>query len=63
MALYDAVRWQDRRDAIVTELKEIAEGNSGDPEIDHRDADKLLLALIDDEEVTRIFDAIRKWYS
>lgn len=34
-----------------------------DPEIAHREADMLLLAYINDPEITNAFDAIEKWYA
>lgn len=34
-----------------------------DPEADHIEADKLLLAFIDDGEVAAAFEAIAKWYA
>jgi hypothetical protein len=35
----------------------------GDQEINHAEADKLLLLFINDAEVTAAFDAIEKWYA
>lgn len=43
-------------------LKEIKQ-LGGDEEIDHMDADELLLAYINDKEVSETFDSIGKWYA
>ena len=37
--------------------------NYDDPEGDHRDADKALLAYINDVEITTAFNNIKKWYA
>jgi hypothetical protein len=37
--------------------------DSGDPEIAHFDADKVLLLLIDDKQIREAFEAIDKWYA
>ena len=37
--------------------------NTDDSERDHIKADQLLLAYINDPEITEVFDAIEKWYS
>ena len=37
--------------------------NNRDAEKDHWDADKLLLEFIDDEDVSREYNKIDKWYS
>lgn len=34
-----------------------------DPERDHEEADELLLAFIDDPNVTEAFERIDKWYA
>ena len=47
---------------LILALKEIVE-NSGDIEADHCKADDLLLAYINDPEVTAAFEAIDKWYA
>jgi hypothetical protein len=33
-----------------------------DPEKDHKDADKALLKYINDPEITKAFNDIKKWY-
>lgn len=59
----------ERRTRILEELKGMGNGKRlgsfgrPDPESDHADADDLLLELIDDQEVTDAFNAIRKWYA
>jgi hypothetical protein len=47
-------------DALIVTLEQ--ECQSGDPEIDHAQADAALLTYIDDARVTAAFAAIRKWY-
>ena len=37
--------------------------NRDDPESDHLDADKALLKYINDPEITKAFNDIKKWYS
>ena len=34
-----------------------------DPEAGHKDADRILLALIDDDDVFEAWKAVRKWYA
>ncbi len=52
---------------LITELQQLAERTAAnantDPEDDHREADKLLLAFINDEQVTQAFSDIEKWYA
>jgi hypothetical protein len=50
-----------RRARILSELKEWI--GDGDPETAHQEADKLLLELIDDEEITKAFEDITRWYA
>lgn len=47
---------------LVSKLKKLSE-NSFDPENEHYDADMLLLAYIDDKEVTEAFKNITRWYA
>lgn len=54
------------RDELLAGLRALDEKDlrgDADPESDHGMADQMLLAFIDDPEVTAAFDAIRKWYS
>lgn len=44
-------------------LERLAELRHDDPESGHIEADRILLALIDDAEVTAAFMAISKWYA
>lgn len=46
---------------LLKRLKE--ECTSGDEEVDHANADELLLEYIDDEEITKAFNEIDKWYT
>jgi hypothetical protein len=39
------------------------EGATGDPEVTHIEADRALLAYINDDEITKAFEAITKWYA
>ena len=36
--------------------------NFDDPEGDHKDADRALLKYINDPEITKAFNDIKKWY-
>jgi len=54
----------NRRDEIKKKLKSISEGDfPGDEEKAHIEADKLLLELINDPEITEYFNNIEKWYA
>lgn len=37
--------------------------NGGDEEYNHIEADQVLLDLINDPEIEKAFDAIKKWYA
>lgn len=37
--------------------------SSGDVEVNHIEADRFLLDYINDERVTKAFEAINKWYA
>ena len=50
------------KEELIEGLNEIAE-NSFDEECDHIEADELLLHFINDEDVKKAFDAIKKWYA
>jgi hypothetical protein len=50
------------KEAVIQRLNEIAI-NSDDKEINHALADKLLLAFINDEEITAAYNKIEKWYA
>lgn len=47
---------------LIEELNKIAK-NAYDEESDHSQADKLLLEFINNEEVTKAFNSIDKWYA
>jgi hypothetical protein len=56
---------QTKKDLILA-LKAIIQRqktDSFDPECDHVDADELLLAYINDPDVTKTFNDIEKWYA
>lgn len=50
---------------LIEALKEIKESQNKfiDQECDHIKADELLLQYINDENITRIFESIDKWYA
>ena len=50
------------REELLDTLRDF-EGDNGDPENAHGEADAALLAYIGDEEVSEAFRAIRKWYA
>lgn len=55
-----------KRDAVLARLRELAaatEDYDGDPEDAHMEADKLLLDLIEDDEIRTAFNQIQKWYA
>lgn len=45
---------------LITDLQNIRDNNF-DPEADHTYADQLLLDYIGDEDVTKIYESIKKW--
>jgi len=47
---------------VIEELKKIVK-NGGDTELDHSDADALLLEYINDKEIEKAYDEIDKWYA
>ena len=51
------------KDELIKCLKDIKNGKSRDVEDNHGRADDLLLAYIDDEEVTDVYESILKWYA
>lgn len=44
-------------------ILKISTDNNGDEEENHQEADKLLLKFINEEEITKAFNDIRKWYA
>lgn len=50
-------------EALIHSLDCLSKKTSGDRRTDHIEADRLLLAYINDEEVTKAYDAIHKWYA
>ena len=46
---------------LIDKLKLL--NNNGDEEINHIDADNLLLEYINNPEVTKAFHDIKKWYA
>ena len=50
------------RAELLSRLKEL-EGDWGDPEASHAEADELLLNYINDSEIEEAFEEVPKWYS
>lgn len=50
----------DRRAALLDKLRGL---EHEDPESGHVEADRALLAFIDDDEIAAAFDAISEWYA
>lgn len=48
---------------LIEKLHKLADLNDDDPEENHMNADGLLLKFIDDEEITKAYNAIRMWYA
>ena len=48
---------------LIDKLKSIDDRGGRDEEVDHMEADQLLLDYINDEEITMAFDSIKKWYA
>ncbi len=55
----------EERIKLVIGLQEIIDKQKGgsDVENDHADADDLLLAYINDKEISEMYEAIDKWYA
>lgn len=54
------------KEELIARLKVLAqktEDGLEEQDIDHPEADRLLLEFIGDEEVTRLFNTIEKWYA
>lgn len=51
------------KDELIRELVELRTLSEVDPEVAHINADELLLHYIDDEDVSRVFNEIEKWYA
>ncbi len=64
---------QTSKAELIEKLRALEHGRLGldgfrsagvvDPEVQHSEADDLLLAFIDDEEVTAAYEKIPKWYA
>ena len=50
------------RQALFLRLKQIRD-NCGDTETAHIQADRALLAFIDDPEITLAYNAVERWYA
>lgn len=55
------------RSELLEKLRQLQNGTlrlgERDPEIQHSQADDLLLEFIGDEEVSAVYEAIPRWYS
>jgi hypothetical protein len=53
------------KEELIAELNKIYDGQDSntDVEVDHMNADELLLKYINDDEVSDAFNAIYKWYA
>lgn len=52
---------QERRAELLKDLRALH--HQGDPEATHSQADDLLLAYLDDEEIYQAFMAVPRWYA
>ncbi|KKM97958.1 hypothetical protein LCGC14_1162880 [marine sediment metagenome] len=50
------------RDELIEKLQAIKD-DGPEPEINHFNADELLLEYINDQEIEDLFNSIQKWYS
>lgn len=50
------------RDELLDALRKL-QGDGGDEEINHVEADALLLKFINDPEIAEAFNKIEKWYA
>lgn len=48
---------------LIEELKKIKQKDTDDLEENHIDADNLLLRFINNKEVSRAYNSIKKWYA
>jgi len=53
----------NRRLALIERLKLASETADTDTEQGHEDADSILLEFINDEEVSKLYGEIKKWYA
>lgn len=49
------------KEELIEKLKKLQD--CGDPEIAHSEADELILAYLNDTEITEEFKKITKWYA
>lgn len=52
-----------RRAGLLEQLRAAAEISETDSEQGHQDADDLLLAFINDEEISKLYGEVKKWYA
>jgi hypothetical protein len=50
------------KEELIKRLKD-NQGGNGDTEAQHFSADTLLIEYINDEDITREYDLVPKWYS
>lgn len=51
------------KEDLLKRLNEINENYRYDPEICHQKCDSALLDFIDDEEISKAYDEVEKWYA
>ena len=49
------------KDELLKKLEDLR--TSGDVETAHHGADQLLLGYIDDQDIEKAYDKVRKWYA
>ena len=53
----------DKRTNLLRRLEDLANDPRDDPEVQHSEADELLLQYIGDAEITAAFLKLKRWYS
>ena len=51
------------KEQLIQSLNELAEIEKDDYEVNHIEADNLLLEFINDDNVKKAFDSVYKWYA
>ena len=53
----------DRKSGFIEQMKRIAADSQSDPESAHSEADDLLLEYINDEEITKAYGEVKRWFA
>lgn len=61
MPLDEQIEVLEPKEKLLRQLEELSK--SDDTEASHVDADRLILNYLDDEEIKKAYDKIKKWYS